>query len=82
MEYRTRLPIRNTSANEMTVIIEPWATEFRLSAGEEAEVIAINSRQPSWFSLELDEHRLVVWGESGPLGGALYEFWKAGIQVD
>jgi hypothetical protein len=76
-ELRTRLEIRNTTDEEQTVVVEPWANEFPLPPGETCAVIATHSTVQPWFFLEANGQRLTVWVEA-PCGGGNFEFWHEG----
>src|SRR5687768_12014157 len=77
-ELRTRLEIRNTTDEEQTVIVEPWANEFPLAPGETCAVIATHPTVQPWFFLEANGQRLTVWVEATCSRGGNYEFWHEG----
>jgi hypothetical protein len=73
MELRNRLPIRNGHDADLTVVVEPWATELVLKPGRDCEVVAIHHSQWPLLEVEPCSYGLVVtvYGES-------YELWFNG----
>jgi hypothetical protein len=79
MAFRNPLRVINRNPETLTLIVEPWASEFKLLLGEECEVVAINPAVlPTWGVDPTADGDLIIWVHEG---GSMYEFWLAGILV-
>jgi hypothetical protein len=75
MEHRIRIPIRNRGAADLVVVVEPWAREVCLAAGEDAEVVLIGNDQVPNHSVELCPYGLIIWAGDGM---DCFELYKGG----
>jgi hypothetical protein len=79
MPFRNPLLVRNGSDASLTVVVEPWATEFELQPGAECEVVATHPDLFPTLGIEPTGHQVIIWVNEG---GSLYEIWQGGLQVD
>ncbi len=62
--YKMRTSLTNSTAAEQTVVVEPWADEHALPAGETFDVVA-RAPQAGTLEVEVGGNRIVVWGWEG-----------------
>jgi hypothetical protein len=72
-----RNPLRISPGHDevtLTVIVEPWANEYRVAMGEECVVVARHPTVlPTFGIIPSSNARVVVWINEG---GSTYEFWR------
>ena len=79
MGFRNSLRVQNRQPEALTVIVEPWANEYKLAMGEECSIIAINSSVMPTFGVEPHGGDLIL---SVNESGSTFEVWRAGVRVD
>lgn len=78
MEQRIRIPVCNSGAADLVVVVEPWASEICLAPGEVGEVVLIGSGCSPGHSIELHPYGLIFWAEDGMND---FELWKSSERV-
>ncbi len=77
MAFRNPMRVINRNLETLTLIVEPWASEFELLMGEECEVVAIHpALLPTWSMTHTADGDLMIWVNEG---GSTFEFWRAGV---
>lgn len=77
MAFRNPLRVHNHNPETLTVVVEPWASEYELVMGEGCEIVAIHPEVlPTWDISPTADGDLMVWVNEG---GSTYEFWRDGV---
>ena len=79
MTLRESVHFSNASASPLTVVIEPWATEFELPSKSFCEVVSVGGTPPAFIQMEQIDYGLIFWIETS---GAIYEYWQDGQLID
>lgn len=75
MTFRTVLKVESRS-RPFTLIVEPWAEEFAIAAGERCEVVASHPAAAPTFGVEdPGDGDMIVWVSEG---GSTFEFRREG----
>ena len=76
MAFRTSLRLCHHGWEPcLFVIVEPWAIEYPVAAGEACEVVAVHPEVVPTFTVGPADGKLVVRVNEG---GSTFEFWRAG----
>jgi hypothetical protein len=78
MAFTTQLPVRNSTADELVVTVEPSGNQFALAGGEQLEVIVHSHERPPPVEVEWSPHGLIVWAGEG---GCWCEVFKAAERI-
>ena len=78
VEQRIRIPVRNSDTDDLVVVVEPWASEMCLAAGEDGVVVLIGNGRLPGYSVELCPYGLLFWAEEGVDS---FELWHRGERV-
>ena len=73
VEQRIRIPVRNRSAADLMIVVEPWASEVCLAPGEDGEVVLIGTGRVPGHSVELCPYGLIFWAGDGMDSFELYK---------
>jgi hypothetical protein len=79
MAGRARFQLTPNDSAASTVVIEPWAMEYAVAAGEECEVVAIHPIVVPTFSTRMANGKLTVRVNEC---GSTFEFWRSGRMVE
>lgn len=60
MEYQSSIKIKNSSAEQKKLYLEPWAEEFKIGAGKTFEFLAKADYEGD-FEVEFDKDAIIVW---------------------
>lgn len=74
--YEIRTSLTNATAAEQTVVVEPWADEYALQAGETFDVLGQAPRAGT-LEVEFGGNRIVVWGWEG----SVVNLYREGVLV-
>lgn len=59
MAHCSAIMHKNTIGNELIVVIEPWAVEFRLPVNSSCEVVSVGGVAQSDMDLEILDDRII-----------------------
>lgn len=79
MDTRFSRTFKNSTGKTITVIVEPWATEFALPPKSECEVFSIGGTEPRKIDMEQLVSTVIFHVETA---GAIYEYWQDGVRID
>ena len=77
MDHRIRIPVRNRGVVDLTVVIEPWASEICLTPGEDGEVVLVGNGKMPEHSVEICSYGLIFWAENTH---DLFELYTGGVR--
>lgn len=62
---RVALRLKNSDAVRITLVLEPWASEYQLEPGDSFHIIETGGREDRDIELHLDASRLTVFAREG-----------------
>lgn len=66
-KYKHLLSYRNQTLSRELIILEPWAEQFWVEAGQQVDIVGESDEPESKFELVKTTDALTVWGWTGAI---------------